>query len=501
MTGEERILVPIPRNPTAQDFFKLYITDQIIDRIVVQTNIYAQQFIEQHQYNLRPHSLVHQWKATDRAEILTLLAVVILMGGVHKPRFAMYWSTDSLISTPIFSQIISRDRFLILMRFLHFLDNNNINLADPVQDKLYKVREVVNMIEESCFQVFSPGKDVSIDESLVPFKGRLSFQQYIKSKRARFGIKLYQLCTSNGILLDFIVYHGNIAPLLIEMEERALITERIPATLMERYFSKGHNLYIDNFYTSLRLAKYLIENGTNVTGTVRENRKQFSPELKNTILHKGEAAFYQHDSIVIVKYRAKMDSARGQPQVVYVLSMSHGAAMKNTNRVDTDGNVIQKPTIIIDYNHNMGGVDLVDQQLDSLDVLRKSYKWYKKLFLRLVMQCALASHKLYKKQRGKDDFLFFLQDVCTLFLQNAPRLERNPSRVAIDNIARLTGRNHWSVKRETPEEWKAMKSKNQKMQSVSGKRKTHKEWKTHKNNLGLQGMSRETRTLCGRRML
>ena len=54
---------------------------------------------------------------------------------------------------------------------------------------------------------------------------------------------------------------------------------------------------------------------------------------------------------------------------------------------------------------------------------------------------------------------FFLQDVCKLPLQNAPGLERNPSRVAIDNIARLTGRNHWPIKGETHEEWKAMKSK------------------------------------------
>ena len=245
------------------------------------------------------------------------------------------------------------------------------------------------------------------------------------------------------------------------MEEEALITERIPATFMERYFGKGHNLYIGNFYTSLRLAKYLIENDTNVTGTIREKRKQFPLEQKNTILQKGEAAFYQHDSIVNVKYRAKRNSASGPPKVVYVLGTSHGAAMKNTNRVDTDGTVIQKPTSIIDYNHNMGGVDHVDQQLDILDVLRKLYKWYKKLFLRLVMQCALASHKLYKKQGGKDDFLFFLQDVYTLLLQNAPRLERNPPRVAIDNIARLTGMHHWPVKRETPEEWKAMKSKTQ----------------------------------------
>ena len=63
---------------------------------LIQTSLYAQQFTEQEQNNLKPHSLVHQWKATDRAEILTLLAVVILMGVVHKPRFAMYWSTDSL---------------------------------------------------------------------------------------------------------------------------------------------------------------------------------------------------------------------------------------------------------------------------------------------------------------------------------------------------------------------------------------------------------------------
>ena len=199
--------------------------------------------------------------------------------------------------------------------------------------------------ERHCQVFFSSGKYVSIDESLVLFKGRLSFQKYIKSKRAWFGIKLYQMCTSNGILLYFIVYHWNITPQLTEMKEGALITERIPATLIERYFSKGHNLYIGNFYTSLRLANYLAENGTYVTGTIRENRTEFLLELKNTILQKGEAAFYQHDSIVIMKYRPKRNSSRGQPKVVYVLSMSQSCYVEY--RVDTDDNAIEKPTIII----------------------------------------------------------------------------------------------------------------------------------------------------------
>ena len=64
-----------------------------------------------------------------------------------------------------------------------------------------------------------------MDERLVLLKGRLSFKQYISSKKARFGIKWYQLCTQNGIPFDFLVYHGNLAPGLIIMEDGSLITE------------------------------------------------------------------------------------------------------------------------------------------------------------------------------------------------------------------------------------------------------------------------------------
>jgi len=51
--------------------------------------------------------------------------------------------------------------------------------------------------------------ELCVDEWLVLFKGRLSFRQFIRTKHARFGIKIFQLCTSIGVLLDFLVYHGN----------------------------------------------------------------------------------------------------------------------------------------------------------------------------------------------------------------------------------------------------------------------------------------------------
>lgn len=43
------------------------------------------------------------------------------------------------------------------------------------------------------------------------FKGRLAFKQFIRTKRARFGVKLYQICTATDIPLDYMIYHGGMS--------------------------------------------------------------------------------------------------------------------------------------------------------------------------------------------------------------------------------------------------------------------------------------------------
>jgi len=47
----------------------------------------------------------------------------------------------------------------------------------------------------------------------------------------------------------------------------------------------------------------------------------------------------------------------------------------------------------------MGGVD-VDQQLHGFMTLRKAYKWYKRLALRLMMQMTLNAYKAFQKTTG-----------------------------------------------------------------------------------------------------
>ena len=143
----------------------------MIDHLVVLTNLYARQFLDKEKDNLKPQSRVHEWKPSDRAEILTFIAILILMGIVQKPRLTIYWSTDNILATLIFNQVMRRDRFL-LVRFFHFADNTKYNPIYPDRDKLYKIRKVINMIMNICGKMYSPGKSVSTDESLVLFKGR-----------------------------------------------------------------------------------------------------------------------------------------------------------------------------------------------------------------------------------------------------------------------------------------------------------------------------------------
>jgi len=442
----EELLADIPDDPSPYDFFKLYVTDDLLDLMVRETNRYAAQYIADNIGSLKPHSIVHKWKETDREEMSVLLGLLLHIGLLYKPRLSMYWSTDELFYTPVFSSVMSRDRFLILTRFLHFADNSCCDVSDPNRDRLYKIRPVIDFIKSRCRDVYYPSTELCVDESLVLFKGRLSFRQFIKTKRARFGIKIYQLCTSGGILLDFLVYHGHSSAELMQIPEFS-ITEKIPITLLQPYLNNGHILFTDNFYTTPRLAHYLLQNGTALVGTVRPNRKNFPKQLASTCLEKGEAEYFytQFQRVLAVKYRATKDKAQKKQKIVHLLSTVHSNSMENSGKSDKDGTVIKKPSCIVAYNHSMGGVDLMDQQLDSLLVLRKSYKWYKKLFLRLILQCALSAHKLYKLKGGKLDFLNFLHDVCSSLLVRSPKLNQNVKK--LDSLSRLTGRNHFPGKR------------------------------------------------------
>ena len=112
--------------------------------------------------------------------------------------------------------------------------------------------------------------------------------------------------------------------------------------------------------------------------------------------------------------------------------------MKNTFKTDHDGNIIQKPDAIIYYNKNMGGVDKIDQQVDSINIISNSFKWYLKVVFRLFSVAMLSSHKIYKEKGEKYDFLQFVHDIVLGLVENSPQLTGVARKN--DNLVRFTGR-------------------------------------------------------------
>ena len=157
---------------------------------------------------------------------------------------------------------MSRNRFQTILEFLHFNDNSKHNPNDPNQDRLFKVRPLVEHLVTKFKEPHTPSKNISVDEELVLWKGCLQFKQYIPNKRSRFGIKYFSLCEATGYMRNSIVYLGKEKN--VSEEESRLIKEleisgSVVPKLMSELCHKGYHVYVDNWYTSEKLYKHLEE--------------------------------------------------------------------------------------------------------------------------------------------------------------------------------------------------------------------------------------------------
>jgi len=103
---------------------------------------------------------------------------------------------------------MKRDRFLHILRFLHFTDiRNEPYTRDENSDRIWKVRNVFNILKQKFLKFYNPSHHLAIDE-VIKYKGRVIFRQYIPKKHKHFGIKIYKQCNETGYTCDTTVYLG-----------------------------------------------------------------------------------------------------------------------------------------------------------------------------------------------------------------------------------------------------------------------------------------------------
>jgi hypothetical protein len=256
------------RTPT--ELFEMFFDDEVVQHIMACTVQYATRDKGEHGFDID----IHEFKV--------FLAILLISGYVILPRRTMYWERSSDCQNEAISSAMGRNKFDDIMRFLHLCDNNNLD----GKDRFAKIRPLYTMLNERC-RIFYPfDRDISIDETMVPYFGRHPRKQFIRSKPVRFGFKLWNMCTSGGYAIQFEPYAGGKE----KSSDRADFGSGgsvMLDLLSEMPQSLPYNVAFDNFFTSIELLEHLGHMGIAATGTIRLNRLRDCPLKKKNILSKA----------------------------------------------------------------------------------------------------------------------------------------------------------------------------------------------------------------------
>ena len=115
--------------------------------------------------------------------------------------------------------------------------------------------------------------------------------------------------------------------------------------LIEPLIDIGYHLYTDNWYTAVPLAEFLSSRNTNITGTVRENRK-FLPAGVKQKLPKGDSIAFQKNNLLCIGWNDKK-------HVILLSTEGSSKMITYTSKRNEEHNMTE---LVRDCNLYMGGV-------------------------------------------------------------------------------------------------------------------------------------------------
>lgn len=393
---------------TPIELLELFFDDDLISFLIEETSRYAL-----YKNMLDPK--------VSKNEMKVFLAILIVSGYVVLPGKRYYWESQGDMRNNLISDSMRRDRFFQIMRFIHCADNTK-----PVHnDKVWKLRPFMDKVKSKMLQHYQPEREMNYDESMIKYYGRHSCKQFIRGKPIRFGYKMWCLNTTSGYLVNCELYQGKSVK-REEAYEKHFGKAAAPfVTMLDELESlkeyKPYGLYFDNFFTSMNLLEHLKNKGYSGTGTIRDNRipKNCPLSSKTNLQKKKTRGWFES---AIEKNTGVMFARWVDNSIVTVASTCHGvnpiATVKRYSQADKKIVQVPRPFAIGQYNSNMGGTDLMDENLARYQISIRSKKWWWPIFIWYIDVMINNAWQLHKKAGGKLNQLMFRREIATTYLKS-----------------------------------------------------------------------------------
>jgi len=377
---------------TVLDYFSLFITSDMLDTFVTNTNDYA--------FNTRRTN----WINVTRAELMIFFAIVFALGIAKYPERRMVWSKNSFLSPSWFRQSMSLHRFEEILAMLHWEDTSTYTMAEKKEkskrDCFWNIRGFLNSVNNSFQKYYRLHQHINIDEQGVHSKCRHIAIQYNKDKPYKWFFKVYSVnCSLSKFMWRFDVYKGKEG----DRPDNLTATEYPVINLLsaEPTKNKNHVVYIDNWYNSVKLVIMCYKQFKAwMVGTFMTNRANIPKRaiFKNDRTRpRGELKTH----MAPVSDRLNLFFTSWQDKrPVHMLSSINCSSQECHRRIKTRGSYtptwIQRPTIIKLYNKYMGGTDGFDQWLSYYYPRVYTKRWPHKFIFHFFLASAINAHILYK---------------------------------------------------------------------------------------------------------
>lgn len=315
-----------------------------------------------------------QWTDIDGSVFHAYLGLLLLAGVYrsHGESTKSLWDKDT--GRNIFRATMSHETFCKISRVLRF-DKKSTREERRRTDKLAAIRSIWEKWVEVLPKLYNPGENVTVDEQLVAFRGRCPFKQYIPSKPAKYGIKIWTMCDSKtSYVLKAQIYTGKVSGAAPERNQGMRVVSDLTSEL------RGQNITCDNFFTSYNLGQLLLKRKLTMLGTIRKNKPELPHKMTNKEVH--SSSFYFTNDTTVVNYIPKRHK-----NVVLMSTLHHDAEI--SDRAD------KKPKMILDYNSTKGAVDTLDQLLGTYTCKRKTNRWPMIVFYNILDVSAYNAYVLW----------------------------------------------------------------------------------------------------------
>lgn len=396
---------------TATDIFLVLISDTL-DNIVYQSNLYATQ--RGKILNLK------------KEELLAFIGMNFYMGYNTRPSWTDHYSSAPDLNNPLICKTMPRDRFAAIVSHLHC--NDNTKMDSNCKDKLYKIRPFIDALNKKFQDCYYGTRELSVDESMIKFKGRSVLKQYLPMKPIKRGYKLWCLADQRGFIKNFIIYQGKNTEISLKFADYS-VGEKVVLELTEKEWGKQKVIYHDNYFTSIPLLEKLKTEGTYACGTIRSNRKGIPNNLvADSKLKRGQYD-YRFSNLNIAYYKWKDN------KIVHLTSNFHGNDEDIVLRKEKNGSksTITCPKAIKDYNSYMGGVDTADRLRALYCIDRKSPKWWHRLFWGILDIAFVNAHIIHGLIMEKTSVIDFRRSVAQ-GLMSMKDIKDNKKRLSRDSV-------------------------------------------------------------------